>query len=162
MRLARIAHPDGVAFVVIEGVVDAGLDGEDLSGAVAKEILDHPFGTPEFTGREWPLGQTRLLAPILPSKVVALGRNYADHAAELGNPVPVRPMIFIKPSTSVIGPQAQIQAPPSSQRVDYEGELAVVIGRPCRDVLAENAKSVILGYTVGNDVTARDQPKEDG
>ena len=91
MRLARIAHPDGVAFVVIEGVVDAGLDGEDLSGAVAKEILDHPFGTPEFTGREWPLGQTRLLAPILPSKVIAVGRNYADHAAELGNAVPDEP-----------------------------------------------------------------------
>src|ERR1700712_5983253 len=126
MRLARIAHPDGVAFVVIEGVVGAGSEGEDLSAAVAKEILDHPFGTPEFTGREWSLADTRLLAPILPSKVVALGRNYADHAAELGNAIPTTPMIFIKPSTSVIGPNASIQIPPSSERVEYEAELAVV------------------------------------
>ena len=74
--------------------------------------MDHPFGVPEFTGREWPLGQTRLLAPILPSKVIGLGRNYADHAAELGNAVPDEPMIFLKPSTSVIGPGAPILLPP--------------------------------------------------
>ena len=153
MRLARIAHPSGVAFVVIEGTQEENL--------VAKEIVDHPFGTPEFTGREWPLGQTRLLAPILPSKVVAVGRNYADHAAELGNAVPDEPLIFIKPSTSVIGPGAPIQIPPSSSRVEFEGELAVVIGRPCRDVKAENASSVILGYTVANDVTARDLQRAD-
>ena len=159
MRLARIAHPSGVAFVVIEGQGDASDDG---AGLVAKEILDHPFGAPEFTGREWPLGQTRLLAPILPSKVIGLGRNYADHAAELGNAVPPEPMIFLKPSTSVIGPGAPILLPPSSSRVEFEGELAVVIGRPCRDVRAENAKSVILGYTVANDVTARDLQRADG
>ena len=152
MRLARIAHPDGVAFVQVDGRVGA---------ETAREIEDHPFGTPTFTGRSWPLADTRLLAPILPSKVVAVGRNYADHAAELGNAVPAYPMIFIKPSTSVIGPNAPIQLPASSQRVDFEGELAVVIGRPCRDVKAENAKSVILGYTIGNDVTARDQQKAD-
>ena len=127
-----------------------------------REIEDHPFGDPTYTGRSWPLADTRLLAPILPSKVVALGRNYADHAAELGNAVPTSPIIFIKPSTSVIGPQ---RADPGCrrrpQRVDYEGELAVVIGRPCRDVRAENASSVILGYTVANDVTARDQQQAD-
>ena len=156
MRLARIAHPDGVAFVT----VTAG-DAESGSGAIAREIADHPFGTPTYTGRSWPLADTRLLAPILPSKVVALGRNYADHAAELGNTLPASPMIFIKPSTSVIGPNVAIALPASSQRVDYEGELAVVIGRPCRDVRAENASSVILGYTVANDVTARDQQRAD-
>ncbi len=160
MRLARIAHPSGVAFVVIEGA-SGGTGSADDSDLVAKEILDHPFGTPEFTGREWPLGQTRLLAPILPSKVVAVGRNYADHAAELGNAVPDEPLIFIKPSTSVIGPGAPILLPPSSHRVEFEGELAVVIGRPCRDVKAENAQSVILGYTVANDVTARDLQRAD-
>src|SRR6476661_11022158 len=152
MRLARIAHPDGVAFVSVDGPDDT---------AVAQEIEDHPFGDPTYTGRSWPLADTRLLAPILPSKVVAIGRNYADHAAELGNAVPTSPIIFLKPSTSVIGPRVPIQLPPSSTRVDYEGELAVVIGRPCRDVLAENASSVILGYTVGNDVTARDQQRAD-
>ena len=90
-----------------------------------------------------------------------MGRNYADHAAELGNALPASPMIFIKPSTSVIGPNVAIALPASSERVDYEGELAVVIGRPCRDVRAENAASVILGYTVANDVTARDQQRAD-
>ena len=152
MRLARIAHPNGVAFVTVDGPAGA---------EQAKEILDHPFGTPTYTGRSWPLAATRLLAPILPSKVVAVGRNYADHAAELGNAVPTSPIIFLKPSTSVIGPMVPIQLPASSERVDFEGELAVVIGRPCRDVLAENASSVILGYTVANDVTARDQQRAD-
>jgi 2-keto-4-pentenoate hydratase/2-oxohepta-3-ene-1,7-dioic acid hydratase in catechol pathway len=155
MRLARVAHPAGVAFVVIDGPSDSE---DDL---VAKEIVDHPFGTPEYTGREWPLGQTRLLAPILPSKVIAIGRNYAEHAAELGNAVPDEPLIFLKPSTSVIGPGAPILLPPSSSRVEFEGELAVVISRPCRDVAAENAQSVILGYTVANDVTARDLQRAD-
>jgi 2-keto-4-pentenoate hydratase/2-oxohepta-3-ene-1,7-dioic acid hydratase in catechol pathway len=156
MRLARIAHPDGVAFVTVTvGESDSG------SGAVAREIADHPFGTPTYTGRSWPLADTRLLAPILPSKIVALGRNYADHAAELGNTLPASPMIFMKPSTSVIGPNVAIALPASSERVDYEGELAMVIGRPCRDVRAENAASVILGYTVANDVTARDQQRAD-
>lgn len=152
MRLARIAHPDGVAFVTIE-TVDGVLR--------AKEIADHPFGNPTFTGRSWPLADARLLAPILPSKVVAVGRNYADHAAEFGNPLPTTPLIFLKPSTSVIGPEAAIAIPAASQQVDYEGELAVVIGRPCRDVKAENASSVILGYTVANDVTARDLQRAD-
>ncbi len=154
MRLARIAHPDGVSFVAVDGP-----DGSEQRG---REIADHPFGPPEFTGRSWPMADVRLLAPILPSKVVALGRNYRDHAAEMGNPVPTTPMIFIKPSTSVIGPGAPIKLPASSQRVDFEGELAVVIGRPCRDVRAEDAASVIRGYTVANDVTARDQQKADG
>ncbi len=158
MRLARIAHPGGVAFVSVIDSVDSAESG---SGALAREIADHPFGTPTYTGRSWPLADTRLLAPILPSKVVALGRNYADHAAELGTTLPASPMIFIKPSTSVIGPNVAIALPASSERVDYEGELAVVIGRPCRDVRAENASSVILGYTVANDVTARDQQRAD-
>lgn len=153
MRLARIAHPDGVAFVAI--------DGPDGSEQRAREIADHPFGAPTFTGKSWPLADVRLLAPILPSKVLCLGRNFRDHAAELGNPVPTSPILFMKPSTSVIGPNAAIKLPANSARVDYEGELAVVIGKPCRDVKAEDAASVILGYTVGNDVTARDQQKAD-
>ncbi|HEX5403249.1 MAG TPA: fumarylacetoacetate hydrolase family protein [Pseudonocardiaceae bacterium] len=156
MRIARIAHPDGVAFVSIDG------EGTDPSALTAVEIAEHPFGTPQFTGRRWPLADVRLLAPILPSKVVCIGRNYADHAKELGNEVPADPIIFLKPSTSVIGPNAAIKLPPSSTRVDFEGELALVIGTPCKDVPAARANSVLMGYTVANDVTARDQQKTDG
>ena len=155
MRLGRIAHPNGLAFVAIDQ--DAGAPGD----GVAREIKDHPFGTPEFSGRSWPLSDVRLLAPILPSKVVAIGRNYADHAKELGNALPDEPLIFLKPSTAVVGPNARILLPPSSARVEHEGELAVVIGRPAREVRAENAESVILGYTVANDVTARDLQRKD-
>lgn len=153
MRLGRIASPDGVAFVSIEGTDD---------DAVTKEIAEHPFGTPTFTGRLWKLADVRLLAPILASKVICIGKNYADHVKEMGGEAPDNPVIFIKPSTSIIGPEVPIVRPPSSERVDFEGELAVVIGRPCKDVKASAAKDVILGYTVANDVTARDQQKADG
>ena len=104
----------------------------------------------------------RLLAPILASKVICIGKNYADHVKEMGGEAPDNPVIFIKPNTSIIGPEVPIVLPPSSERVDFEGELAVVIGRPCKDVKASAAKDVILGYTVANDVTARDQQKADG
>lgn len=153
MRLGRVASPEGVAFVSIEG------EGAD---AVTKEIAEHPFGTPTFTGRSWPLADVRLLAPILASKVVCVGKNYAAHAAEMGGEAPKQPVIFIKPNTAIVGPHAPIIVPPSSQQVDYEGELAVVIGRPCKDVSAARAREVILGYTVANDVTARDQQRQDG
>ena len=153
MRLGRIASPDGVAFVSVEG------GGDD---AVVKEIAEHPFGTPTFTGRSWKLADVRVLAPILASKVICIGKNYAAHAAEMGGEAPADPVIFLKPNTSIIGPEVPIVRPPSSQRVDYEGELAAVIGRPCKDVKAAQAKDVILGYTVANDVTARDHQQADG
>ncbi|MBN7461523.1 fumarylacetoacetate hydrolase family protein, partial [Mycobacteroides abscessus subsp. abscessus] len=130
MRLGRIASPDGVAFVSIEGE-----DGREES-AIAREIAEHPFGTPTFTGRQWPLADVRLLAPILASKVVAMGKNYAAHAAEMGGDPPESPVIFIKPNTSIIGPGLPIQLPPSATEVHHEGELAIVIGRPCKDVPA--------------------------
>ncbi|MGV8871672.1 MAG: fumarylacetoacetate hydrolase family protein [Rhodococcus sp. (in: high G+C Gram-positive bacteria)] len=153
MRLGRIASPDGVAFVSIEG------DGDSQT---AKEIAEHPFGTPTFTGRSWPLADVRLLAPILASKVIAIGKNYAAHAAEMGGEAPKDPVIFIKPNTSIVGPGAAIMLPPSSNEVHYEGELAIVIGRPCKDVPASKAYDVVLGYTVANDVSARDHQKHDG
>jgi 2-keto-4-pentenoate hydratase/2-oxohepta-3-ene-1,7-dioic acid hydratase in catechol pathway len=153
VRIARIAHPDGVAFVAVEG---------DGDGETVAEIAEHPFGTPTFTGRRWPLADARLLAPILPSKLIGIGKNYADHAKEMGGDAPADPVIFLKPSTSVIGPGAAIKIPPDSARVDYEGELALVIGQPCRDVPAARALDVLLGYTIGNDVTARDQQQSDG
>lgn len=150
MRLGRVASPDGVAFV--------GVEGDDI----AQEIAEHPFGTPTFTGRSWPLADVRLLAPILASKVVCVGKNYAAHAEEMGTAAPEDPVIFMKPSTAIIGPDVPIVLPPNSSRVDFEGELAVVIGRPCKDVPAARAREVVLGYTVANDVTARDQQQQDG
>lgn len=153
MRLGRIASPDGVAFVSIEGEADA---------RIAKEIAEHPFGTPTFTGRSWPLDDVRLLAPILASKVICVGKNYAAHAAEMGDEAPVDPVIFLKPNTAIVGPGAPIVLPPSSTEVHYEGELAIVIGRPCKDVPAARALDVVLGYTVANDVSARDHQRHDG
>lgn len=109
------------------------------------------------------LEDVRLLAPVIPrSKVVCVGKNYADHAAEMGGEVPEEPIIFIKPNTSVIGPNEIIQWPISSERIDHEAELAVVISKICKEVPREKAKDVIFGYTVANDVTARDLQKKDG
>ncbi|ONI83943.1 2-hydroxyhepta-2,4-diene-1,7-dioate isomerase [Saccharothrix sp. ALI-22-I] len=153
MRIARIAQPDGLAFAAIEG------EGDDLT---AVEIADEPFANPTFTGRRWPLADVRLLAPFLPPKIVAIGRNYAEHAAELGNEVPDNPLMFLKPNTTVIGPNAEIKLPAVSERVDFEGELAVVIGVGGRDIPASRARQSILGYTIANDVTARDLQKADG
>jgi 2-keto-4-pentenoate hydratase/2-oxohepta-3-ene-1,7-dioic acid hydratase in catechol pathway len=148
VRIARVAHPQGVAFVAVHG-------------EEAAEIAEHPFGTPTFTGRKWPLADVRLLAPILPTKIIGIGRNYADHAAELGNEVPAEPLVFLKPNTSVVGPNVEIKIPAASERVDFEGELAVIIGQPCRDVSKAKAMSVVMGYTIANDVTARDLQKKD-
>lgn len=142
-----------MAFVAVEG------DGDDL---VVAEIAEHPFGQPTFTGRRWPLPDVRLLAPILPTKVICVGKNYAEHAREMGGEAPANPVIFMKPSTAVVGPGAAIRLPADSTRVDFEGELAVVIGMPCRDVPAARGKDVVLGYTIANDVTARDQQQADG
>ncbi len=156
MRLGRIASPDGVAFVSIEG------EGPE---AAAREIAEHPFGAPTFTGRSWPLADVRLLAPILASKVVCMGKNYLAHIEEMGaatGPAPDDPVIFLKPNTSIIGPGLPIQLPANASPVHHEGELAVVIGRPCKDVPAARAADVILGYTIANDVSARDQQQADG
>ncbi|MDQ1732577.1 MAG: hypothetical protein QOK10_2736 [Pseudonocardiales bacterium] len=120
------------------------------------------MGPIEFTGDRFAIGDVRLLAPILPSKVLAVGRNYAEHAAELGNEVPVRPLIFLKPSTSVIGTHDVIRLPADSERVEHEAELALVVGKVAKDVPRERAHEVIFGYTCANDVTARDQQRADG
>ena len=126
MRLGRIASPDGVAFVSIEGELD------DPTGMTVREIAEHPFGTPTFTGRSWPLADVRLLAPILASKVVCVGKNYADHIAEMGGqtgPAPADPVIFLKPNTAIVGPNVPIRLPANASPVHFEGELAVVIGQ---------------------------------
>ena len=156
MRLGRIASPDGVAFVSIEGQLD------DPAAMTVREIAEHPFGTPSFTGRTWPLADVRLLAPILASKVVCIGKNYTDHIAEMGGVAPADPVIFMKPNTAIVGPNVPIRLPANASTVHFEGELAAVIGRPCKDVSAAKAAENILGYTIGNDVSARDQQKSDG
>jgi 2-keto-4-pentenoate hydratase/2-oxohepta-3-ene-1,7-dioic acid hydratase in catechol pathway len=156
MRLGRIASPEGVAFVSIEGPPD------DPDQTVAREIAEHPFGTPTFTGRQWPLADVRLLAPILASKVVCMGKNYAAHAREMGGEAPEDPVIFLKPNTAIIGPNVAIQLPADAHPVHHEGELVAVIERPCKDVPAAKAADFILGYTIANDVSARDQQKKDG
>jgi 2-keto-4-pentenoate hydratase/2-oxohepta-3-ene-1,7-dioic acid hydratase in catechol pathway len=119
------------------------------------------MGPIEFTGNRHAMTDVRLLAPILPSKVVAIGRNYAAHAAELGNDVPERPLIFLKPSTSVIGTHDVIRLPPDSDQVEHEAELAVIIGKVVKDVPRDRALDVVFGYTCANDVTARDQQRAD-
>jgi 2-keto-4-pentenoate hydratase/2-oxohepta-3-ene-1,7-dioic acid hydratase in catechol pathway len=153
VRIARIAHPTGMSFAVLEG---------EGPGATAAEIDGHPFAQIKLTGQRWALEDVRLLAPILPSKVVCVGRNYADHAAELGNEVPKEPLIFLKPSTSVIGPSEAIRLPVMSDQVEHEAELAVVIGlHGARGLDREAAKGAIYGYTCANDVTARDLQQQD-
>jgi len=136
------------------------------TGAVQGEYVRPLRGTffeePILTGEDIPLEDVRLLAPVLPSKVVAVGKNYAAHAAEFGSEVPEEPIIFLKPSTSVSGPDDPIPYPDTSQRVDHEGELALVIGRLARKVSAEEASKYVLGYTCANDVTARDLQLKDG
>ncbi len=141
---------------------------EPLFGVLAEDAIAIIVGDPLYsgikpTGKVVPLAQVRLLAPVLPrSKVVCIGKNYADHAKEMGGEVPEEPIIFLKPNTSVIGPHDTIVWPDMSERVDFEGELAIVIGRICKDVPKERASDVIFGYTIGNDVTARDLQKKDG
>ena len=125
-------------------------------------------GDPMFSGfdtteERLPLADVKLLAPVIPrSKVIAVGRNYRDRAAETGSEVPAEPMLFFKPNTSVIGPGDPIVLPRQSKEVHYEGELAIVIGRLCKDVPLERVSEVVLGYTVANDVTARDLQRSDG
>lgn len=114
------------------------------------------------TGARHPLEDVRLLAPIIPrSKVIGFGRTYAEHAKELGNEVPASPLMFLKPNTAVVGPGDPVTLPAFSEEVSYEAELAVVIGRICKDVPAEKAGDVIFGYTCANDLTARDAQRTD-
>ncbi|MBI1377720.1 MAG: DUF2437 domain-containing protein [Frankiales bacterium] len=160
MRIARFAGPDGVVgFGTVDGVGD---DGEPGPATTVTPIAGHPFGPAEPAGPPVPFADVRLLAPVLPSKIIAVGKNYAAHAAEMGGDVPLEPMIFLKPSTSVIGPGDRIDLPPQSERVEHEAELAIVIGRLCSQVPAARVPEVVLGYTCANDVTARDLQRSDG
>ncbi|MFC7547579.1 fumarylacetoacetate hydrolase family protein [Plantactinospora sp. GCM10030261] len=158
MRIARFAHPKGMSFGAVEGEPDAGPQALTIA-----QIDGHPFGQITFTGQRWAVADVRLLSPILPSKVVCVGRNYAEHAAEHGAEVPAEPLLFLKPSTSVIGPRDAIRLPPQSRQVEHEAELAVVIGPPgARRADRAAAQRAVFGYTCANDVTARDLQRSDG
>ncbi|MPV38261.1 fumarylacetoacetate hydrolase family protein [Georgenia subflava] len=153
MRIARFITGENPQY----GILD-----EDADELVALRG-DPIYGDLETTGQRVALDEVRLLSPVIPrSKVVGIGRNYADHAAEMGNEVPDEPLVFLKPNTSVIGPDDPIVLPAFSGEVHHEAELAVVISRLCKFVPAEKASDVIFGYTVANDVTARDVQRTDG
>lgn len=140
-----------------------GLVGE-ADGATVLAVLagDPLYAGIDLTGERVPVDDVRLLAPVIPrSKVVGIGRNYAEHTAEMGNEAPTEPLIFLKPNTSVIGPGDLIVHPTQTEDLQHEGELAVVIGRICKDVPAADVDRVVLGYTVANDVTARDLQRRD-
>jgi hypothetical protein len=187
VRIARFAKGDGVAYGVVEGEPQGGQPGTggatDLGLTIA-ELYGHPFGIDpggvRLTGNRFPLAEVRLLAPVLPSKVVAVDRNYPPEpdgpkldgpkldgpkldGPKLDGGAPSEPVLFLKPSTSVTGPGDAIKYPVKvTERVDFEGELAVIIGRLCRQVPPERADEVIFGYTCANDVTARDLQARDG
>ncbi|QDP97245.1 DUF2437 domain-containing protein [Microlunatus elymi] len=153
MRIARFSAGSDPQYGIVELAVDGG-DHPDTVSALTGDPLATKV---QLTGQRFDLDQVRLLAPVIPrSKVVAVGRNYADHAAELGNEIPETPMTFLKPNTSVIGPDEAIVHPSYTNQLSYEGELAIVIGRICKEVPAERVPDVIFGYTIANDVTARD------
>jgi 2-keto-4-pentenoate hydratase/2-oxohepta-3-ene-1,7-dioic acid hydratase in catechol pathway len=149
-------------------IVRFALEGRTGYGILAGGKINVLWATPydggweNTTGEILTLGEVQLLAPCEPSKIVALGLNYLDHAQEFGHAVPAEPLIFLKPSTSVVGPEDDVIYPRMSRRVDYEAELAVVIGRPARHVKEEAFRDYVLGYTCINDITARDLQKKDG
>lgn len=149
MRIARVARPDGPAFVEVLDEHAVLLDG-------------HPLVDARRTDQVAPLADLRLLAPVIPTKILCVGKNYADHAKEMGGEVPKEPLIFSKPATAVIGVGDNIVLPRLSENVHHEAELAVVIGRITRNVSVGDAVDHVLGYTVANDVTARDLQSRDG
>jgi 2-keto-4-pentenoate hydratase/2-oxohepta-3-ene-1,7-dioic acid hydratase in catechol pathway len=149
MRIVRYSHDGQMSFGVLEGETIAA-------------ITPHPFAPFEYSGERLALDEVRLLAPVLPTKVVAVGKNYADHAKEMGEDVPEEPIIFLKPSTSVVGPGDPIIYPAGVDRVDFEGELAVIVGKMARRLDEANALQVVLGFTCANDVTARNLQASDG
>jgi 2-keto-4-pentenoate hydratase/2-oxohepta-3-ene-1,7-dioic acid hydratase in catechol pathway len=150
VKIVRLQTPEGIQYGTAEP--------EGVRLAQGSPLVEFETDTDVVL----PYEDVQLLAPVFPTKVVCVGKNYVDHAAEMDSEVPDRPIIFLKPATSVVGPAAPIVLPPDSEEVHHEGELAVVIGKLARNVPAEDASSVILGYTVANDVTARDLQRSDG
>lgn len=144
MRIVRFSHSAGPRYGIIDGTDVAVID-------------PHPFTTYRPTGERLPIESLQLLAPVIPSKIVCVGRNYADHARELGNDVPADTLYFLKPSSAVVGPGEPIRLPTDlASDFSYEAELAVVIGALVQRATPEQAMAAVFGYTAANDVTARD------
>ncbi len=151
MKIARFSHKGAINFGIVDDDALVVLNGDPM------------FAGYDTTGERVSLADATLLAPVIPrSKVVAVGKNYRAHAEEMGGDAPSEPLLFLKPNTAVIGPGDSIVRPPQSNRVDFEGELAIVIGSIAKNVRAEDADQVIFGYTIANDVTARDLQASDG
>jgi 2-keto-4-pentenoate hydratase/2-oxohepta-3-ene-1,7-dioic acid hydratase in catechol pathway len=156
VRIARFTISDQIAYGVVDG------DAEDVASLTVNAIDGHPFAPFERTSARFALRDVRLLPPVLPNKLIGIGKNYADHAREMGGEAPSTPVMFLKPSTTVIGPGESVVLPPQSQQVEFEGEIAVVIGRLAKDVPPDRVADVVLGYSCANDVTARDLQASDG
>ena len=161
MRICRFSTGEEPSFGVVTGEVDE--FGQPAEDSVVVALAGDPlYVGVKLLEEQHKLSDVRLLAPIIPrSKVVGIGRNYAAHAAEMGHDLPSEPLMFLKPNTAVIGPGDPIFYPPQTSDLHYEGELAVVIGRMCREVPRERVKDVILGYTCANDITAHDVQKRE-
>lgn len=164
MKIARFSFENEIGF----GILD---EAEDGSGLELVELMGDPIVAGyQTTGRRIPFGEVRLLAPVIPrSKVVCVGKNYAEHVEEMKNvtgggkaEAPAEPLLFLKPNTSVIGPDDTIVLPGIAERVEHEGELAVVIGAVAKEVPVERAFEVVFGFTCANDVSARDLQVKDG
>lgn len=154
MRIARVALEDGgVTYGLIRGDLVTPLAGLPASAVLADQ---------QATGQAISLAAVRLLAPCQPTKIVCVGRNYVEHAAEHGAEVPAEPLLFLKPPSAVIGPGEAIVLNPLSERVEHEAEMAVVIGRRARNLTRAEALDCVLGFTAANDVTARDLQRKDG
>ncbi|MGE5577793.1 MAG: fumarylacetoacetate hydrolase family protein [Syntrophothermus sp.] len=153
MKLARFAHAGQIKYGVVE---------EKNGAEYLRELPDSPFGEIRPAEERIPMIEVQLLAPCTPTKIVAVGLNYVDHARELGMAIPEEPVIFMKPLSTLIGPGGAIRYPAMSRRVEYEAELAIVIKDTVKDLRPEEAKKHILGYSCYNDVTARDLQKKDG
>lgn len=161
MKVARFRLDGEISF----GVLDTAEDGSTVE--IVELVADPMIAGYETTGRRVRLDEVKLLAPVIPrSKVVCVGKNYADHVEEMrdvtGGDAPEEPLLFLKPNTSVIGPGDEIVIPRISERVEHEGELAVVIGVVAKEVPVERALEVVFGFTCANDVSARDIQVKDG
>ncbi|WP_022873313.1 fumarylacetoacetate hydrolase family protein [Nesterenkonia alba] len=155
MRIARFVTEDQPAYGVVTG--------EPGQESIVQLVGDPFYQGIQESGQRHAVEDVRLVAPIIPrSKLVGVGRNYADHAKEMGHDLPVSPMLFLMPNTAVAGPNEPVTLPAFSEEVSYEAELAVVIGRICKEVPEERVPEVIFGYTVANDLTARDAQRTDG